>query len=55
MVLEVRRIVAGRNEFGGRIPILRPDSISDEQKQVYDRVNRSTVPWATNAGFRARA
>jgi hypothetical protein len=39
----------------GRIPVLRPDSMSDEQKQVYDRINRSTVPWATNAGFQVKA
>ena len=41
--------------FGGRIPILRPEFMSDEQKQVYDRINASTVPWATNAGFRVKA
>jgi 4-carboxymuconolactone decarboxylase len=29
--------------------------MSDEQKQVYDRINASTVPWATNAGFRVKA
>jgi hypothetical protein len=26
---------------------LRADFMSDEQKQVYDRINASTVPWAT--------
>jgi alkylhydroperoxidase family enzyme len=41
--------------FGGRIPVLRPDFMSDEQKQVYDRINRSQVPWATNAGFRVKS
>jgi 4-carboxymuconolactone decarboxylase len=41
--------------FGGRIPLVRPDFMSDEQKQVYDRINASTVPWATNAGFRVKA
>ena len=34
---------------------MRPDFMSDEQKQVYDRVNASTVPWATDAGFRVKA
>ena len=29
--------------------------MSVEQKQVYDRVNASTVPWATDAGFRVKA
>jgi 4-carboxymuconolactone decarboxylase len=41
--------------FGGRIPVLRPDFMSDEQKQVYDRINGSQVPWAANAGFRVKA
>ncbi len=41
--------------FGGRIPILRPDVMSNEQKQVYDRIIAGTVPWATNAGFRVKA
>jgi len=41
--------------FGGRIPVLRPEFMSDKQKQVYDRINSSTVPWATNAGFRVKA
>jgi hypothetical protein len=47
--------LAGHNEFGGRIPILRPDVMSDPQKQVYDRILAGTVPWATNAGFRVKA
>jgi 4-carboxymuconolactone decarboxylase len=29
--------------------------MSNEQKQVYDRINASTVPWAANAGFRVKA
>jgi len=33
--------------FGGESPILRADFMSDEQKQVYDRINASTLPWAT--------
>ena len=41
--------------FGGRIPVLRPEFMSEEQKQVYDRINASTVPWATDAGFRVKA
>jgi hypothetical protein len=40
---------------GGRIPVLRPDVMSDPQKQVYDRILAGTVPWATNAGFRVKA
>jgi hypothetical protein len=36
--------------FGGRIPVLRPELMSDEQKQVYDRINQGTVPWATKPG-----
>jgi 4-carboxymuconolactone decarboxylase len=41
--------------FGGRIPVLRPELMSDEQKQVYDRINKSQVPWAADAGFRVKA
>jgi hypothetical protein len=42
-------------DLGGRIPVLRPDLMSDEQKQVYDRINKSQVPWAADAGFRVKA
>ena len=34
---------------------MRPDVMSDPQKQVYDRIFAGTVPWATNAGFRVKA
>jgi 4-carboxymuconolactone decarboxylase len=47
--------MANDKTLGGRIPVLRPDLMSDEQRQVYDRINGSQVPWAANAGFRAKA
>jgi 4-carboxymuconolactone decarboxylase len=55
MTLEAESIVTHHDEFGGRIPVLRPDSMSDEQKQVYDRIIRTTLPWAINAGFQVKA
>jgi 4-carboxymuconolactone decarboxylase len=40
--------------LGGRIPILSPSALSGEQKQVYDRINATQVPWASKFGFEAQ-
>ena len=42
------------SELGGRLPLLRPDDLTAEQKAVYDLVGRTMVPWAEQAGFQSR-
>lgn len=40
--------------LGGRLPLLRPDELSPEQKRLHDRIGATLVPWAEQAGFQAR-
>ena len=44
---------ASTDSLGGRLPLLQPDALSAAQKEVYDRINRTMVPWARDAGFRS--
>ena len=36
--------------LGGRLPLLKPDDLSPEQRKTYDTIDRDMVPWAEKAG-----
>ena len=40
--------------LGGRLPLLKPDDLSREQRKTYDTIDSSMVPWAEKAGFKAK-
>jgi 4-carboxymuconolactone decarboxylase len=40
--------------LGGRLPLLDPQTLSAEQKELYDRMNQTTVPWADSAHFESK-
>ena len=39
--------------LGGRLPLLDPQTLSAEQKELYDRINQTAVPWADSAHFQS--
>lgn len=39
---------------GGRIPLLQPDLLDEDQQRLYDSLNRTAVPWAQVSGFTAK-
>ena len=39
--------------LGGRLGLLDPATLSVTQREVYDRINRTMVPWAEQAGFQS--
>ena len=41
-------------ELGGRLPLLRPEDLTAEQKTVYDLIGQTMVPWAEKVGFQSR-
>jgi hypothetical protein len=40
--------------LGGRLPLLDPQALSAQQKEIYDRLNTTWVAWADSVPFRAR-
>ncbi len=42
------------SDLGGRLPLLRPEDLTAEQKAVYDLIEQTMVPWAEKAGFQSR-
>ena len=42
------------NKLGGRLPLLDPATLSEAQKNVYDRANLTMVPWAEAAHFQSK-
>ena len=45
---------ARTDTLGGRLPLLDPGELSDAQREVYDRIVATMVPWADASGFRSR-
>ena len=45
---------ARTNPLGGRLPLLDPDELSGAQREVYDRIVATMVPWADATGFLSR-
>ncbi len=40
--------------LGGRLPLLDPKTLSGEQKELYDHMNQTAVPWADSAHFQSQ-
>ena len=43
-----------QQSLGGRLPLLKPEALTPEQKSLYDRVVSQMVPWAESSGFKAK-
>ena len=41
------------NHLGGRLPLLDPADLTDEQKTVHQRLTRTMISWAEQSGFQA--
>ena len=39
--------------LGGRLPLLDPTDLTDEQKAVYRQLTRTMIPWAEQSGFQS--
>ena len=42
------------DRLGGRLPLLAPEDLDDEQRRVYDALTRTVVPESEEGGFTAR-
>ena len=40
--------------LGGRLPLLDPASLDEDQRRLYDRIDATLVPWANAAHFEAK-
>jgi 4-carboxymuconolactone decarboxylase len=40
--------------LGGRLPLLDPKTLSLAQKETYDRLNRTWIPWADSVPFQSK-
>src|SRR5262249_16887496 len=40
-------------KLGGRLPLVDAAALSPAQKQLFDQMTRTVLPWAESAGFRA--
>ena len=40
--------------LGGRLPLLDPLALSIGQKEIYDRLNTTMIPWADGAHFQSK-
>ena len=45
---------SSEQSLGGRLPLFDPQSLTPPQKDVYDSMNSTMVPWAESAGFTAK-
>ena len=43
-----------KQSLGGRLPLFKPNELTPPQKAAYDNINRTMVPWAEAAGFKAK-
>ncbi len=41
-------------KLGGRLPLLDPDTLKPEQKDIYHQIDQTLIPWATKAGFEGK-
>jgi 4-carboxymuconolactone decarboxylase len=41
------------DNLGGRLALLAPDTLDSDQKDLYDQLQDTMVPWAEKSGFRA--
>ena len=40
--------------LGGRLPMLKPGKLQTKQRELYDKIIASVVPWADAAGFKSK-
>ena len=40
--------------LGGRLPLLEPSALSATQKETYERLNRTWIPWANDVPFQSK-
>jgi 4-carboxymuconolactone decarboxylase len=40
--------------LGGRLPLLDPSALSAAQKETYERLNRTWIPWANDVPFQSK-
>jgi 4-carboxymuconolactone decarboxylase len=40
--------------LGGRLPLLDPSTLSTAQKETYERINRTWIPWANSVPFQSK-
>jgi 4-carboxymuconolactone decarboxylase len=40
--------------LGGRLPLLEPSALSTAQKETYERLNRTWIPWANDVPFQSK-
>jgi 4-carboxymuconolactone decarboxylase len=40
--------------LGGRLPLLEPSALSAAQKETYERLNRTWIPWANDVPFQSK-
>jgi 4-carboxymuconolactone decarboxylase len=46
-------VSAGEQRLGGRLPLAEPDALTATQRELFDRVTATGVPWAHRSGFAA--
>lgn len=42
-------------DWGGRLPLLGPDDMDDDQRRLAERLRATTAPWAQRSGFAAES
>jgi 4-carboxymuconolactone decarboxylase len=40
--------------LGGHPPLLEPSALSTAQKETYERLNRTWIPWANDVPFQSK-
>ena len=40
--------------LGGRLPLLAPEGLEEDQRQLYDLLDAQFIPWATGNGFEGK-
>jgi 4-carboxymuconolactone decarboxylase len=40
--------------LGGRLPLLDPSTLSAAQKETYEHLNKTWVPWANGVPFQSK-
>ena len=40
--------------LGGRLPLLDPSTLSTAQRETYERLNRTWIPWANSVPFQSK-
>ncbi len=41
-------------KLGGRLPLLDPNTLKPEQKELYNQIDQTLIPWATKAGLEGK-